>query len=72
MPDVRVGDVVEYAINLEGDTPVIGGRFSEWVAVQYEMPVERWRMRLLWPVRTVFPDPRLTGWASEIPRRLGQ
>lgn len=49
LEDVRVGDVVEYAYTLEGTNPVFGdsrfGRFD----LQWSVPIERLRYRLLWP-----------------------
>lgn len=55
LEDVRVGDVVEYGYTLEGSNPVFGssrfGRFD----LQWSVPVDRLRYRLLWsgdrPVR---------------------
>jgi hypothetical protein len=49
LPDVRVGDVIEYAYTRRGANPVLGGRqvASLWLA--WGAPVHRARVRLLWP-----------------------
>jgi transglutaminase-like putative cysteine protease len=47
--DLRVGDVVEYDYTVRGANPVLGGRFSQGVELQWSLPVRRLRFRLLWP-----------------------
>ncbi len=47
--DLRVGDVVEYAYTLRGANPVLGGRFTEGIDVEWSVPLRHLRYRLLWP-----------------------
>lgn len=47
--DVRVGDVIDYAYSVNGDNPVLGGRFAAIYYLGDAQPVERLRHRLLWP-----------------------
>ena len=47
--DLRVGDVLEYAYTTRGYNPVLGGRYSTRFGVQFGSPVDRQRMRVLWP-----------------------
>ena len=47
--DVRVGDVVEYVYSLQGQNPVFGGRHFGSFDLDWDMPVARRHVRLLWP-----------------------
>lgn len=47
--DVRVGDVVEYVYSLQGHNPVFGGRHFGSFDLDWDMPVARRHVRLLWP-----------------------
>jgi transglutaminase-like putative cysteine protease len=49
--DVRVGDVVDYAYSLDGQNPVLGGRFSARFALAELVPVHRLRVSV-----TTSPD----------------
>jgi transglutaminase-like putative cysteine protease len=49
LEDVRMGDVIDYAYSVQGDNPVLAGRFSDWVQLQSSHPIERLTTRLLWP-----------------------
>lgn len=49
LPDVRAGDVVEYAYTLRGQNPVLGGHFADELPLAWGVPVARLRVRLLWP-----------------------
>jgi hypothetical protein len=49
LEDVRVGDIVDYAYSVQGGNPVFTGCFSGRVQLQSSHPIERLRMRLLWP-----------------------
>ncbi|MBL8114439.1 MAG: DUF3857 domain-containing protein, partial [Acidobacteria bacterium] len=47
--DVRVGDVVDLSWSVEGENPVLEGRFVDEVPLQYAAPYARIRYRLLFP-----------------------
>ena len=49
VPDVRVGDVLEYHFSLEGANPVFAGSFQDIVDLQWAVPVGQIQYRLLWP-----------------------
>lgn len=49
LPDVRDGDVVEYAYTLRGENPVLAGRYAGSFSLGYAEPVGRLRVRLVWP-----------------------
>jgi hypothetical protein len=49
LDDVRIGDVVEFAYTLRGDNPIFGGMASGTNDLQYGVPVERLRLRILHP-----------------------
>jgi hypothetical protein len=49
LDDVRVGDVIDYAYSVNGDNPVLGGRFAGIFYLSEFEPVVRLRHRLLWP-----------------------
>lgn len=49
LDDVRVGDVIDYAYSINGNNPVLGGRFTTIFYLAEAEPVELLRYRLLWP-----------------------
>jgi transglutaminase-like putative cysteine protease len=49
LPDVRVGDIVDYEYTIEGENPVFGGRIADSFRLAYSVPVEALRYRLLVP-----------------------
>jgi transglutaminase-like putative cysteine protease len=49
LEDIRMGDIVDYAYSVQGNNPVLAGRFSERVQLQSSHPIERMTTRLLWP-----------------------
>ena len=49
LDDVRVGDIIEYSITISGRNPVFAGYFFESVIMQWSVPVEHSRFRLLYP-----------------------
>jgi len=49
LSDVRVGDVVDYAYSVNGDNPVLDGKYTDKVALVAEVPVATLRWRLLFP-----------------------
>lgn len=49
LDDVRMGDIIDFAYTLQGDNPILAGRFSANVEAQGEHPIERMTTRLLWP-----------------------
>lgn len=48
LDDVRVGDVIEYAYSVNGNNPVMGGRYADNFYLGIGRPVEHVRLRLLW------------------------
>jgi transglutaminase-like putative cysteine protease len=46
-PDVRVGDIIDYAYTMEGDQPIFEGRFATEVGFQWSCWVGETRVRLL-------------------------
>jgi transglutaminase-like putative cysteine protease len=49
LKDVRVGDIIDYAFSINGDNPVLGGRFAHNLFLSGTYPVQALRYRLLWP-----------------------
>jgi hypothetical protein len=70
--DLRKGDVLEYEYTVRGANPVLGGRFSQGVELQWGLPVRRLRFRLLWPTgRPLFVRNHGTSTAPEVDDRGG-
>ncbi len=49
MHDVRVGDVVDYALSIRGWNPVDRGRFHKYLPMGYRVPVARCYTRIMIP-----------------------
>jgi hypothetical protein len=47
MPDIRVGDVLEYSYSTIGNNPVLGNKFSTQLQLDWEMPVAFNSIRVL-------------------------
>ncbi|MDT8989467.1 DUF3857 domain-containing protein [Curvibacter sp. APW13] len=47
LEDVRVGDLVEFAYTRKGANPVFGGKLSGQIDMQWSVPVQELRMRLV-------------------------
>ncbi|GAA4496858.1 DUF3857 domain-containing protein [Pseudaeromonas paramecii] len=47
LPDIRVGDVLDYSFSLSGYNPVMGGLFSDRVSLQWSEPVAQQQLRIL-------------------------
>ena len=47
--DVRPGDVIDYAWSIEGDNPLLAGRYTDEYDLSSGVPTRRIRHRLLWP-----------------------
>lgn len=47
--DLRVGDVLEYSYTTRGDNPILAGHYSTRFGVQFGSPIDRQRMRVVWP-----------------------
>ncbi len=47
--DVRVGDVIEYDYSVNGENPILGGKFADVTYLIENEPVTKLRYRLLWP-----------------------
>lgn len=47
--DVRPGDVIDYAWSVEGDNPLLAGRYTDEYDLSSGVPTRRIRHRLLWP-----------------------
>ena len=55
LPDIRVGDILEYSYSLQGNNPVMDGKFSETLPLEWEVPIERSSLRLVVaPSRSLF------------------
>ncbi|MHB9121049.1 MAG: DUF3857 domain-containing transglutaminase family protein [Thermoanaerobaculia bacterium] len=48
LPDVRPGDVIDYAYSVDGANPTLRGRYVGTVTLAYGVPVKHLRWRLLW------------------------
>src|SRR5207244_9163761 len=49
LDDVRQGDVIDYAYSINGENPVMRGRFADSFTVALSEPVEKLIWRLLYP-----------------------
>jgi transglutaminase-like putative cysteine protease len=49
LDDVRVGDRIEYSYTVRGANPSLQGLYSDAFSLGWVVPVERRRIRLLWP-----------------------
>ncbi|WP_416397125.1 DUF3857 domain-containing protein [Allohahella sp. A8] len=49
LKDVRSGDDIEFAYSIVGRNPTLGGRFSNWFALNWTQPVVRRTMRIFMP-----------------------
>ncbi|HEY6199408.1 MAG TPA: DUF3857 domain-containing transglutaminase family protein, partial [Candidatus Binatia bacterium] len=47
IPDVRIGDLLEYAFTVRGDNPILGGKRSMVLLQAYGVHVESFRSRIL-------------------------
>ena len=75
LDDVRVGDRIEYAYTVRGENPSLMGSYSEIFMLGWAVPVQRQRIRLLWPENrelnfrvhgtTVEPEVRTLGGIKE-------
>lgn len=52
LPDLRVGDVVDYSVSVVGKNPALGPHFSYSVYHEYGVPVRHLRSRVLFPAGT--------------------
>lgn len=48
LPDVRPGDVIDYAYSISGANPILRGRYVGTVTLAYGVPVKHLRWRLIW------------------------
>jgi hypothetical protein len=72
LPDVRVGDVLEYSYTLRGRNPVFGAHAQLGATLQYEAAVGRRYVRFLWPEgRPVFLQVRGPGEQPVVGHRGG-
>jgi transglutaminase-like putative cysteine protease len=49
LKDVRPGDVLDYAYTIQGQNPILEGRFAARLPLGYSVPVSLVRHRILWP-----------------------
>ena len=49
LPDVRVGDVIDYAFTFEGNDPLLGGKYVGTFSLADETFTAAWRQRILMP-----------------------
>ena len=47
--DIRSGDTIDCAYSVNGDNPVMGGRFTDSFLLGSSQPIQELRFRLLWP-----------------------
>ncbi len=47
--DVRAGDVIDYAYSVNGDNPVLAGRYTDVFTLARAEPIDYLHTRLLWP-----------------------
>lgn len=47
--DVRVGDTLEYSFTRHGQNPILGGFFVDDSPMRWQVPLQRYAYRLLWP-----------------------
>ena len=72
VPDLRVGDVLDYSFSVVGKNPAIGPHFSEHVQHEYAIPVRFLRDRLLFPADYRIRTTPLAGAAMPKRETLGQ
>lgn len=48
LPDVRVGDIIEYSYSLTGSNPVFADRFNTSQRLNWTVPLQQQHWRLLW------------------------
>lgn len=59
--DVRPGDVIDYAYSVNGDNPVLTGRYADAFSLAHSDTCALLRVRLLWPAaRKLFMRPQQT------------
>lgn len=49
LDDVRVGDRIEFEYTLRGRNPTLAGNYADRFILGFSVPIERRRVRLLWP-----------------------
>ncbi len=54
LDDVRPGDIVDYAYSIEGGNPMLAGKFTAIVPLQFQQPVGLAVTRLVWPANRRF------------------
>ncbi len=47
LPDIRVGDVLEYSYSISGSNPVMGNKFSDQLPLNWDIPVAMNSVRVL-------------------------
>jgi len=69
LKDVRPGDVIDYAWSIDGDNPLLDGRYADSYDLSSAVPTRRVRCRLLFPAnRPLFwrgTRPRITPYGAE-------
>jgi hypothetical protein len=67
LPDIRVGDVLDYAFSIEGQNPAIGPHFDSWAQHEYAVAVRFLRDRYRLPSGTaVTVHPHANAAAPEV------
>jgi lipoprotein NlpI len=64
LPDIRVGDIVEFERSIIGANPIFRGRISHRYPINYIHPVEAYRQITLYP-KTMKLHFRAPGWVRE-------
>ena len=47
LPDIRVGDILEYSYTIQGNNPVMDNRYGEKIPLDWDIPVAQNSLRLL-------------------------
>lgn len=74
LPDIRVGDVLEYSYTIQGTNPVMAGRYSETFSMDWDIPIAYNSLRLLVaPSRALFfQGPKENGLEVKVSQSSGQ
>jgi hypothetical protein len=49
LPDIRVGDIIDYSYSLCGENPLFGGMYNNVIYLQYSVPIDLFFYRLIVP-----------------------
>lgn len=49
LEDIQPGDILEYAYSIHGQNPVLEGRFDRTSSLNWDVPLRKREIRLIWP-----------------------